>query len=159
MIRLSEMPPVPGVDWQRFIDAVATVETGFGRNNCPRFEASYIPAGELFTVQGRQLLGTGRNVNEVVRGRFAVWGLASAASFGPWQILYHSAADRGFTGAPWELWSRAESYPWVLMHFAWLVGRRHPRNLPELAACWNTGQAKPELAALYVSKVVRAYNP
>lgn len=156
-VKIAAMPPVPGVDWQRFLDAVAVVESQAGRNNCPRFEVSYLPAGEAYTVQGRRLVGTGRNVNAVVLDRWRLYGLASAASFGPWQILYHSAADRGFTEAPWELWSSATSLPWVLLHFAWLVDRRHPRDLRELAACWNTGQADPARAPEYVEKVERAY--
>lgn len=86
------------------MDAIAEVESSGSRNNYPRFEAAYAPKGERYTVQGHIITGTGACWNMIVAERWARYGMASAASYGPWQILYHTAADLGYERHPAYLW-------------------------------------------------------
>lgn len=129
---------VPGVDCDRLLRALASVETGGGRNNWPRVEASYIPGGLTFTCQGRLISGTGKNVNSIVASRWQKWGLATAASWGWWQILYHTAADLGFSGPPQELMDSGTCEPYVVARLRKLADAGCS-SVRDFADGWNSG--------------------
>ncbi len=148
----------PGIDGNALLIAIAMVETEGGRNNCPRFEVAYIPKGERFTVQGRVIEGTGACVNSIVLERWQKWGLASAASYGPWQILYHTAADRHYRGCPWGLWSQAGSRPFVVAQLERIVCKG-ARSIEEVADAWNSGNHFDQIVPhRYIAKVVAEYK-
>jgi hypothetical protein len=148
---------VPGVDCDRLLRAIARVETNGGRNNWPRVEVSYIPAGLSFTVQGHVLTGTGRNVNAVVAPRWAKWGLGTAASWGWWQILYHTAADMGFLGMPHELFDPGTSEPFVTMRLR-KIAKGGAATVRDFADAWNSGSWRDaNLVKDYTDKVEAAY--
>ena len=149
---------VPGVSCDALLVAIEKVETSGGANNWPRLEPSWIPLGLTFTVQGHYVKGTGASVNDIVRGRWAKWGLASAASWGPWQILYHTAADMGFDGAPWELFDPSVSETWVVDRLT-NIAHAGARTVEEFAAGWNTGSyTRAEIVPVYVAAVLAAYK-
>ena len=144
------------VDLELLLAAIAEVETQSGRNNCARYEPAYMPRGQAFTIQGRLVKGTGTAFNAIVSKRWEEWGLASAASWGPWQVLWHSAADRGYPGEPWALTSESVSKPWVKKHLLWLADRV-TLDYAKLARAWNGGPgAKPPVADEYVIKIAHA---
>lgn len=131
-------PLAPGVDTDLLLAAISRVETEGGRNNWPRVEVSFIPAGETFTVQGHTLIGTGRSVNGIVLARFQKWGLGSAASWGWWQILFHTAADLGYAGPPHELHDPAISEPYVVGRLR-KAAMRGAATVRDFADEWNSG--------------------
>lgn len=147
------------IDVDRLLRAIARKESRSGENNCPRFEASYIPKGLSFTVQGRLLVGTGRNVNGVVQPRWLKWGLQSAASFSSWQILYHTAADLGFDGPPHTLWDDSIALPWVRRRLAVIATRVPEQTVERYADAWNSGSARDaNVPAEYIADLVRFYK-
>jgi len=129
---------VPGVSADVLLRAIASVETNGGRNNWPRLEVSYIPAGLAFTVQGHVLTGTGRNCNAVTAPRWAKWGLGTAASWGWWQILYHTAADLGYQGAPCELMNPGTCETYVVARLR-KIAMTGAQTVRDFADAWNSG--------------------
>jgi hypothetical protein len=149
---------VPGVDCDVLLRAIAIVETNGGVNNWPRIEASFIPSGKAFTVQGHVIVGTGRNVNAVVTPRWAQWGLASAASWGWWQILYHTAADMGYAGPPHELHDPATCEPYVVNRLR-RIAMTGATTVRDFADAWNSGTWKDaNLVPDYTAAVEAAYQ-
>jgi hypothetical protein len=137
--------PESAVLLAKFLDTIAAIESKRGENNVPRFEPAYMPKGFIITVQGRQLIGTGAVFNDVVEKRwkaFAPNSICTAASYGSWQIMYHTAADRGFTGHPCELWIDANSRPWVVKEVDRLwkeLSRKGSASVLRIARAWNGG--------------------
>lgn len=146
-------------DLDTFLRAIAQVESNGGANDYPRFEASYAPKDARFTVQGRVITGTGRNFNDIVRGRWNAYGMASACSFSPWQILYHAAADLGYSDHPVGLWR----YPEIARHYVVAYVERQLKKgvntVEGLADAYNSGNAHDAIVPTeYISKVVAAYE-
>jgi len=84
--------------------------------------------------------------------------MATACSFGPWQVLYHTAADRGFMGAPWELWGTQVCEPWVKMELTRQFNRG-AKTIQTLADAWNSGSfTDANYPGDYVAKVVTAFK-
>lgn len=134
--------------------AIACVETG--NSNGLRFEPSYLPHGHKFIVQGKVLVGTGHNFNSVCSPRFNKWGEWSAASYGPWQILYHSAADMGFSGHPMLLMTDSEY--WVDKMLKRILNQ-NPSSIAQIADAWNTGNFRDLIRNdRYEQDVVEAYR-
>lgn len=145
-------------DPERLLDAIALVESNGGHNNHPRFEGAFAPPNSLFTIQGRLQRGTGRNFNSIVERRWAQYGLRSACSYGPHQILYHTAADLGYRGPP-----EALSDPTTNAEWAWLLLRklveRGARTIEQVADGWNSGSFKDGFVPHeYINKVLAAYH-
>lgn len=149
---------VSGVDADVLLRAIARVETNGGRNNWPRVEVSYIPKGLAFTVQGHVLTGTGTNVNAVVAPRWAKWGLGTAASWGWWQILYHTAADMGYPGPPHELMDSGTCEPYVVAHLR-KIAMTGATTVRDFADAWNSGSWRDaNLVKPYTDAVEAAYK-
>lgn len=147
-----------GINETALLGAIMDVESSGGVNNCPRFERAYMPAGFRCTVQGLNIVGTGRNYNELVKSRWSVWGLASSASYSPWQILYHTAADAGYGGAPWLLWDPAIAIEWVKRSLQFKINRQKLTTVAEIADAWNSGSARDTfIPQEYVDHVLAAY--
>ena len=156
------MPKVGAIDVdfepEALLDAISVVESGGGYNNHPRFEISYAPEGEQFTVQGRLFKGTGRNFNNVVRERWKKWGMRSACSYGPYQLMYHTAADLGFNGPPELLTNESVSVIWARKLMERIVARG-ARTVDEVADAWNSGSHRDGFVPTdYINKVRRAYG-
>lgn len=139
------------------LKAIAVVETGSGINSYPRFERSYAPKGQRFTVQGHIVVGTGSNFTPIAKERWDRYGMSSACSYGPWQILYHTAADRGFGGSPWELWDRGLSAAWVTKE----IHRQFHKGaytIAKIADAWNSGSfLDANVPGEYVANVTAAF--
>lgn len=146
------------LDIERAMKAISQAESNGGINNCPRFEVAYMPKGSRFTIQGKVLVGTGTGMSTIAKERWDEWGLASSASYGPWQILYQVAADRGYPGEPWALWAPEVSRIWVRKHILWLISRGSD-TIEKLADAYNSGNSKDKIIPQdYINKVVAAYG-
>jgi hypothetical protein len=150
------------MDYDALLHALAKVESDGGRNNWPRVEVSYLPKGYTATCQGKLLLGTGKNFNSIVETRWHVCQtehrLGTAASWGPWQILYHTAADCGFAGMPYELHNKNTSLPWVRRRLE-IIWNNGGRTVEEFARAWNGGNIHANyVPEAYVVSVLRYYD-
>lgn len=147
---------LPDFNISLLLDTIEAVETRGGV--WPRIEPSYMPRGVSRHVQGRQLIGTGTNVNPLVLERWRLYDLASAASYGPWQILYHTAADLGYTEHPFKLHFDEVSLPIVLNQLLKLVERDNITTLGRLADAWNSGNARDSIVPhIYIDEIERTY--
>lgn len=145
---MNDMPTV--------LKAIASVESMSGLNNYPRYERSFAPSGQIVTIQGRLIEGTGTNFTQVARSRWEKYGMATACSFGPWQILYHTAADRGYDGVPSDLWTRSQL--WVEKE---IMRQFHKgaTTIQKLADAWNSGSfTDANVPVDYVAKVTEAFK-
>lgn len=150
------------MDYDALLHALSKVESDAGRNNWPRVEVSYLPKGYTSTCQGKLLLGTGKNFNDIVENRWystkIEHRLGTAASWGPWQILYHTAADCGFGGLPYELHSKETSLPWVRRRLDGIY-TSGARTVEDFARAWNGGNMHATyVAPAYILSVVRHYD-
>jgi len=145
-------------DMDTVLKAIAQVESSGGGNNYPRFERSFAPAGLVVIVQGRTIQCTGHNFSQVAKDRYTRWGMASACSFGPWQMLYHTAADHGFKGAPWEMWGTQVVEPLVRAELL----RRFKQGadtITKIADAWNSGSfTDVNIPGDYIQKVTAAFK-
>jgi len=148
----------PNVDADKLLRAIAAVETSGGKNNWPRVEAAWVPKGLAFTVQGHIVTGTGTAMSPIASLRWAKWGLGSAASWGWWQILYHTAADLGHTGAPHELFDPGVSEIWVYKRLKQIAGKG-ATTVEQFADAWNSGNFKDAIIPTkYIADVKAFYE-
>jgi hypothetical protein len=144
-------------DLDRVLIAIAEVESQGGRNNYPRFERSYAPKGQQFTIQGHIIEGTGTNFTVVAESRWTRFGLASACSFGPHQMLYHTAADRGYQAEPWRLWNPDLEKEWVTVELKrqFVKGAN---TISKIGDAWNSGSyLDANIPGDYITKLVSVY--
>jgi hypothetical protein len=146
------------LDLDKLKRAIETVESQSGRNNCPRFERSYMPKGDAFTIQGRLVIGTGGNFNAVVRPRWDKYGLATAASYGPAQILYHTAADLGFQYHPAMLWANQALHDYYVLKRLERIQAQGATMVEQFADGWNSGNCNDtNVPQLYIDAVKKAW--
>lgn len=156
---MTQLLTISGIDIERFMRAIKRVETSDGINNWPRLEPAYIPAGDAFTIQGRYLTGTGHAWNDIVKSRWQHWGLQSAASWSPWQILYHTAADLGYLDAPYKLHDPILASEWVIRRINHIIAHQSPTSVTDLADAWNSGTCRDTIVpSTYIKKVEEAYD-
>ncbi|KKN47805.1 hypothetical protein LCGC14_0659260 [marine sediment metagenome] len=138
--------------------AIALIESTGGINNYPNFEPYWVPEGTVFTIEGRIQKGRHPLSNTLVNGRYNKFGMASGCSFSSWQILYHTAADMGYGGAPWDLWNDHFAIQWVVK----LLNRIHETGadtVAKVADAYNSGTHKDRIVPeLYIAKIEAAYN-
>ncbi len=146
------------MDRARLKAAIRQVETSGGKNNYPRLEAAFLPRGAKVTIQGREVHGTGASYSSVAQKRYERWGLAAACSFGPWQVLAHTAWDFGGfpeDQAPWLLWAPWVSEPVVDRLLERIISRG--ADTPEkVFNAWNTG--RPDRPSPYLAHYLKAYE-
>lgn len=144
------------VDTTRLLAALRQVEVSGWRTGL-RFEPAYMPRGYKFPLQGYVLTGTGAAMTEVAQRRWDKWGPWSSASYGPWQILYHAAADLGYGGHPCDLLREEVCRVWVEAKLH-QISRRGARTLAEIADAWNSGTHRDGIVPHeYIRKVQAAY--
>ena len=138
--------------------AIAEVESSGGVNNYPNFEPYWVPEGTSFTIEGRIQKGRHPSSNSIVRLRYEKYGMASGCSFSSWQILYHTAADMGYVGVPWDLWNDHFAINWVVK----LLNRIQEAGadtLAEVADAYNSGTHKDRIVPKhYIAKIDAAYK-
>lgn len=165
VLKESKMPDdyiVPGVSLSRLMRAIAHVETSGGVNNWPRIEAAFLPKGATFTVQGRIITGTGRAFTATAAQR---WNrlpeehrLGSAASWSPWQILYHTAVEQGYNDLPFKLHDPLVAERVVKKRLTALA-LKGATTVEQFADAWNSGSFRDSIVpAKYIADVLAAYQ-
>lgn len=152
---MSDVLAASGIDVERLLRAIRQVETS-GAPTGLRFEPAYMPRGYRLPLQGRELVGTGRSMSAVAEQRWVRWGPWSSASYGPWQILYHTAADLGYTDHPCDLLHASESWVCALLR---RIARQGARTLAEIGDAWNSGNFRDQnVPTEYIARLTRAYE-
>lgn len=153
---------VAGVSLSRLLRAIAHVASTGGLNNWPRVEVAYLPKGATFTIQGRVITWTGTAFTEEASRRY--FGLpeesrlGSAASWSPWQILYHTAVEQGYDGLPHKLHDPLVAEPLVKKRLT-KIALRGAVKVEHFADAWNSGSFRDSIIpAKYIADVVRAYK-
>lgn len=128
----------------RLLSALATVETDFGAWCVPRHEDNFCPN------RGPR--------SPVIKVRHRDWGCTACCSWSPWQILYHSAADFGYSGDPVALQQPEVALPIVIKKLNKIITRGD--NTVELVAdSWNSGNSRDTIIPKeYITKVKTAYE-
>lgn len=149
-----------GVNIERLLSAIRTQEV----TNCSlgglRFEASWMPRGARFAVQGKLVVGTGRNYDRSgpAQARWAEHGIWSCASYGPWQMLYHTAADMGYDGHPAHLNDESIA-KWWATRLLQRIEARGAQSVRQFADAWNTGNHRDDYHNKeYEDNIVRYYE-
>jgi hypothetical protein len=154
------------IDRARLIEALASAETGNGRDLYPRFEAAYAPKDRKCLVQGRYILGSGIYCNphgnpgaQRQYTDFQRWGSLAAASHGDCQIMYATARDCGYPHdiPPEGLMRKAVWLPWVTARLVVLAGPGKCETVSDFARAWNGGNKHAQIDPAYVVKVKAAY--
>jgi hypothetical protein len=147
------------VDLVKAKRAIEQVETNGGENNCPRFERAYMPAGMSFTIQGHIVTGTGTAFNAIVKERWDKWGLSSAASYGPAQLLYQTAADLGLMAHPAILWEQPSWHDYYVNLRLDRIIKKGAATIEQVADAWNSGSFSDSIIpAEYIARVKAAYD-
>jgi hypothetical protein len=155
---LPELDMPPGIDGIKLLRAISIEETSGGANNCPRFEAAFMPSGSAFTIQGRLVRGTGTAFTPVAKARWDKWGLSSAASYSRWQILYHAAADLGYDSAPWLLWDDKVAMGWCITKLN-KIAKLGATSVEQFADAWNSGSFRDRIIPHeYIADILAHYN-
>lgn len=136
---------LPGIDFAKLLLAISGVESSYGTNAIPRHEDSWCPNQH------------GKAASTVAVLRHRRWGCEACCSWGPWQILYHTAADRGFTGAPHQLTDPLISIHPVADKLKSAI-KEGAKTIAEFADAWNSGTSRDSLHPLvYIAKLEKEY--
>lgn len=147
------------IDLLKVQRAIEVIESNSGTNSYPRYERSYVPKGLRLTVQGRIIEGTGGNVNAIVKERWEKWGMASACSYGPAQILYHTCADLGYMNHPAMLWADPALHDHYVQLQLKRIVNRGAKSIDQIADSWNSGNHLDSIIpTLYMDAVRAAFD-
>jgi hypothetical protein len=120
----------PGIDGAALLQAFAWVESSGGINAVARHEDAFCP-----NQRGTYAVGP---TSGMVRGRHSMWGCLACCSYGPWQVLYHTAADLGFVGSPTLLSDPAVNVVWAVTLLNRIV-KRGAADVRDIADAYNSG--------------------
>ena len=120
--------------------AIADVESTYGADSTPRHEPAYCRGGRYFGAAMTKL-----------------YGCAAHCSYGPWQVMYPTARELGFTGTPEEL---ANPETNCLYAVRYLNARAaSATTLGQIARCYNGGNIHAAaVPQSYIDKLVAAYR-
>lgn len=127
--------------------ALAGVESNFGRNSVPRFEASYYTGGRTYSRSA------------VIRKLVARYGKGAASSWGPFQIMFPVAWDLGYRGTPEGLGDPTVNIDLAVKYLnkyclCW-VGA----NLEDVADAYNSGNPWDSvIPQAYIDKFIRYFH-
>lgn len=140
----------PGVTPRRLLKAIASVESSGGLNAVARHERGFCPNEGPGTRARLRKAGA--------EGRHMQYGCLSCCSYGPWQVLYHTAADLGYVGAPALLGDPAVNVMWAITLLNRIVARG-AADLRDIADAYNSGTHRDEnRVPEYTTKVAAAYD-
>lgn len=138
-------PIVSGVDSTQLFWALSGVESSFGINCTPRYEAAFDTGG--------------RYDNAVMAPLLTRFGREAACSYGPWQILFVNAPT-GFLPSDFNDLRHCSIASIAFLNK--LLRSYRPKNLAEIGNCWNGGHVYQTLYPVtiqqYVGKLQVAYN-
>ena len=151
------------VDKRRLLAALAVVESGGGKNLQPNFEPAFWIGGKFWNPTLAEYCARWESRSDL---EMRPWcGKAIACSWGPWQILYVTAAELGYQGPPWALTDPDVCLSWAVR----LINRRiAPKILSYLSDIevvsmvgdgYNSGSATDKFIPVdYCKKLLAAYS-
>ena len=120
--------------------AIADVESSYGVNSNPRHEPAYCRGG--------------RYHNHILTD---VFGCAAHCSYGPWQVMYQTARELGFTGTPDELANPETNCLYAVRYLNARAAKA--TTLEQLARCYNGGNIHAKaVPQSYIDKLTAAYR-
>lgn len=135
-------PLAPGIDTDRLLLAIESVESRSGVNNLPRLEKAFMPAGLVITAQGREVVGTGVYFGDQMK---QIWAflpkpeqIGACCSWSPWQIMYPTAWGVGFRGRPSDLHLPGTAEPYVVRRLQ-KIAATGAKTVRDFADAWNSG--------------------
>lgn len=121
--------------------ALATIESSYGIHNIPRYEKAYDRGGIYYNAQ----LGM-------------KYGAAAACSYSSWQIMYPTAVELGFTGAPTELNNDCVAIYFVMEYIQKRILDKGCERLQDLFDAYNSGTFRDRIIPEeYIAKGMDAY--
>lgn len=134
------------IDPEVLLAAILFCESNMGKNTTPRVEKAYLPGGRYFKA-------------DHVQAAYQEYGEAAAASYGPWQVLYITALELGFSGSPKELEEPAVNLSFAIKVINQRALRRGARTVAQIADAYNSGSHRDRFVPTgYIKKLIRAYN-
>jgi Transglycosylase SLT domain len=138
IIVLSQTRAAAGFDPCALLRAIADVESTYGLNSNPRHEPAYCRGGKYFDGLVTKM-----------------YGCAAHCSYGPWQIMFQTALELGFVGAPEELANPETNAVYCVRY---LKSRaREATSIEQIARCYNGGNITAEIPQAYIDKLTAAY--
>jgi len=139
-------PTPPAIDGAACLWGLFNCERYTADNPDPRIEPSYAPGGYYY------------DHSPDVRERWAQYDHDSACSYSNWQILFNTACELGYEGAPQDLDEDDIALPFVVQYIqrrALNAGAIQPE---QIARCYNSGSINGQPVPGYVDKFMAAYE-
>jgi len=164
-VAMDQLHPPVGVNGVALLRAFADVESSYGEDNVPRYEAAYGPGGAYYERRDpfTRLLTPGARQ---LRDLYSQWGALACCSWGPWQTMYVTAIEMGWADTPLKLWHDTAGACAIA---ATLLQKRIFPQVPNganvqgalsaIADAWNSGSARDANIPLdYIQKFSFAYQ-
>jgi hypothetical protein len=130
------------LDPARVLAAIAHNESRYGANNVPRHEPAFDAGGRYAD-----------------RAALEKYGREAACSWGPWQVMYVTAKELGYKGAPKELADPEVSLPFAIkLVNERLIERQGAKSLAEIAVGYNSGSIHGDAVKGYAGNCLMAYE-
>ena len=157
-VNAAALRPIPAVgSTMRHADlltAIAHAESSFGiHGGRLRTEPAYLPASRLPGTKDGFLF------RRHVRDLFGLYGDAACGSWSSWQIMYPTAWELGFRGAPWGLADDAEAIKWVVKFLNVRAFGRGAETVRQVADAYNSGDHRDRFQpTAYMDEVEHYYE-
>lgn len=152
----AELRPPIGSDIgpARLLTAIAHVESSFGvHGGRLRVEPAYLPASRLPGTNDGPLF------RRHVRDLYAAYGDAACGSWSSWQIMYPTAWELGFRGAPWGLADDEKAIVWVCAYLNVRAFGRGAETVAQVADAYNSGDHRDRFVPTrYIEEVQHHYD-
>jgi hypothetical protein len=130
-----------GLDPALLLLSLSVVESSGGFNNQRRVEPAYLPGG--------------RYCNQALYDQY---GDDAAASWGPLQVMYVTAKELGYPGAPQDLGLPSENIPVAIKLINRRIVGRGATTLEQIADAYNSGFKDQIIPQEYIRQVKAAYG-
>jgi hypothetical protein len=138
---------IDDADPELILAALAYCETKFWDSKWqkPRVEPAYLPGGRYYAAS----LG--------LRKAYAQYGPDAAASWGPWQLMFPTAVELGYTGNPSDLVEQSAEFvvAYLNRRVLYLTGL----NLEDIPDGYNSGSCLDRIIPrAYIKEFIEAYE-
>lgn len=149
--RAGELAPLPGgMVPEALLGAIAWRESKLGLVAGSRVEPSYLH---------RERFGGGGLYRAHVPDLVRVYGDSAASSWSSFQIMFPTAWELGFRGAPWTLDDDAVAVGWAMEYVRVRALRKGAVTVEEVADAYNSGSHRDAFVpGTYVAAVANHYE-
>jgi hypothetical protein len=133
-------PVLDVIDLLAMLRAIADVESSYGQDSKSRHEPAYCHGGKYYHVVLTKL-----------------YGCAAHCSYGPWQVMYPTAYELGFFGAPEELANPETNCLYAVRYLNARAAKA--TTIEEIARAFNGGSIHSRaVPQSYIDKLTAAYR-